>query len=236
MTVMLQKTFRLPYKKEMTFSTFVCPSKQPNALQPIYNFIATDEFSEIFFLWGAAGSGKSHILQSTANYINNIGQKAFYLCLKEASEITPEIFDSLENFDLICLDNIDIILNNEKWQEAIFHCLEAAETANTKLILSSRNNVNETEFLREETKSRLEASYRHKLELLNEQELVKALKIRAKYRQIPINQEVLTYIINYAPRDSKSIFSILDKIGSYSLLYQKSITKKMIREILAEKH
>lgn len=227
---MQQKTFNLRDKKEQTFSTFVCQTQ--NILEPIYNFLATKDLERIFYLWGPSGSGKSHLLQSSNNYINKIGQKSMYIGLKNHSIIKPEIFEDLDQFSMICLDDIDMVLSENSWQEAIYHCLELSENNNIKIIVSAKNNLSETTIARPESYSRLAASYRHKIELLNEEQLFKALKIRAKLRQIPISEEVFKYISHYGPRDSKSIFKLLDKLCDESLIYQKKINQKMVREIL----
>lgn len=228
---MQQMTFNLRDKQEQTFSTFVC--QEPDSLQPIYNFLATKELEKIFYLWGPSGAGKSHLLQSSNNYINKVGQKSMYICLKNTTFIKPEIFEDLEQFSLICLDDIDLVLADNSWQEAIYYCLELAENYNVKIMVSSKNNIGETDFARPESYSRLAASYRHKIDLLPEELLFKALTIRAKQRQIPISDEVFKYISHYGPRDSKSIFKLLDHLSDYSLIHKKSITKKMVREVLA---
>lgn len=230
--IMQQKTFNLRAKQEHTFSTFITPEQAPNLLHPIYNFLATKELEKILYLWGPSGSGKSHILQSATNYTNKIGQKAMYISLKNAAIIKPEILEELEHFHLICLDDIDLILAHDAWQEAIYYCLESSDACSTKIMLSSQTNINETNISRAETYSRLAASYRHKMCLLSEEQLFQALKQRTKQRQIPITDEIFNYIMHHAPRDSKSLFKLLDLISEYSLTQKKSISKKMIRDIL----
>lgn len=232
---MNQKTFNLTKQQEFTFSTYVCPTNQPNLLHPIYNFLTSknNEVGNIVYLWGDEGSGKSHILQSITNYTSKIGHKVFYSCLKNHSVIKPDIFESLESFNIICLDDIDTILPLAIWQEAFYYCLELAENNNTKLIVSSSDNINQITTARAETYSRLAASFRYQLPNLNENEIFQALKLRAKYRQIPIGDDVLEYIKNHAARDTKSIFTLFDRLAENSLTLKKTISKKMVKEALS---
>lgn len=231
---MKQKTFNLRTKQEITFSTYIKPANASNSLHPIYNFLATKDFEKIFYLWGGTGTGKSHLLQSASSYMNKLGQKSMYISFKHPAVINPEIFESLEHFELICLDDIDQILNAPSWQEAIYYCLELTESHNIKIMVSGQNNINETSVIRPESYSRLAASYRHQLSPLSEIELFEAFKLRAKQRQIPISEDTFRYIKNHAPRDSKSVFRLLDIISDESLRYQKIISKKMVREILVK--
>lgn len=234
---MTQKTFNLKNKQEFTFNTYICPETNPNLLHPVYNFLAAGEkeYGNILFLWGDSGSGKSHLLHAITNYMSKIGSKVFYSCLKHPAIIKPDIFEQLENFNLICLDDIDHVLPLENWQEALYYCLELTENYNTKLIVSSNDNINQITTARAETYSRLAASFRHQVQKLNEKELFLALKRRASFRQIPISENVLNFIQTHSPRDSKSLFSLLDKLEEQSLVMKKSISIRMVKDIIEKK-
>ena len=52
MMISKQKTLNLNHMPEFTFSTYICPEKQPNILQPVYNFLASRDFDKTFYELG----------------------------------------------------------------------------------------------------------------------------------------------------------------------------------------
>src|SRR5471030_34367 len=64
-------------------------------------FIARHE--SFVYLWGAAGTGKTHLMHACCHKITAQGERAFYLDLATHAQLQPEILTGLENYDLICL-------------------------------------------------------------------------------------------------------------------------------------
>jgi DnaA-homolog protein len=73
------------------------------------------------FLWGAAGDGKSHLLQGACELAAAAGIPAAYLPLAKPEELEPAICADLEELELVCLDDIDAIAGQPPWEEALFH-------------------------------------------------------------------------------------------------------------------
>ena len=45
-----------------------------------------------------------------------------YLPLEDIDRFNPAILDNIENLDLLCIDDINLITGNILWEQAIFHC------------------------------------------------------------------------------------------------------------------
>ena len=75
---------------------------------------------KLLYLWGPAGSGKSHLLQACCKEFN-LKQAAIYLPLQLMKEWGPDTIEGLEDQGLICIDDIDFIAHDIPWEEALFH-------------------------------------------------------------------------------------------------------------------
>ena len=87
------------------------------------------------YLAGPESSGISHLLQACTSAASDAGFNALYLNLAElvqasqsadegeGSELTAYL-EGLDAFDLLCLDDIDVISDLPQWQEALFYLLE----------------------------------------------------------------------------------------------------------------
>src|SRR5579871_3602537 len=73
------------------------------------------------YIWGPLGSGCSHLLQGACHFASDLGRSAMYLPLAQIKDSDPSLLHSLERLDLVCLDDIQAIAGNERWEEALFH-------------------------------------------------------------------------------------------------------------------
>ena len=63
------------------------------------------------FIYGINKTGKTYLLQSLCNKYAEEGKTSLYIPLIEASSLDTAILDSIENMDLICIDDLDSIQN-----------------------------------------------------------------------------------------------------------------------------
>ena len=75
------------------------------------------------YLYGLNKTGKTYLLQSLCNYYSNEGKTSLFIPLKDVKKLGSEIMDSLEDLDLICLDDIDLIAGDRRWEIAIFNLI-----------------------------------------------------------------------------------------------------------------
>ena len=77
------------------------------------------EFS-VVYLWGGAGSGRTHLLQAVTYEAYAKQESSIFLPLKKADNYSPEILSGIEGVDVVCLDDIQAIARDLRWEEAIF--------------------------------------------------------------------------------------------------------------------
>ena len=72
------------------------------------------------FLYGISQTGKTFLLQSVCNYYSSKDKLSLYVPLKEAQNLGSKILDSLDQLNLICIDDIEVVARNKEWEIALF--------------------------------------------------------------------------------------------------------------------
>ena len=72
------------------------------------------------FLYGISQTGKTFLLQSVCNYYSSKDKLSLYVPLKEAQNYGSKILDSLDQLNLICIDDIELVARNKEWEIALF--------------------------------------------------------------------------------------------------------------------
>ena len=76
---------------------------------------------ESVWVWGAAGSGRSHLLQAAC--AEREARSAIYLPLGEHDSLQPEMLDGLEHLELVALDDVDRVAASGEWNRALFRLI-----------------------------------------------------------------------------------------------------------------
>ncbi len=95
------------------------------ALAPALDDLLMSEKADSVYVFGAQGVGKSHLLQGCVLRAQEMGQQAIYISCRELIQIpsvqADECLEGLESNALMCVDDIDHLINDMHWAEAWFH-------------------------------------------------------------------------------------------------------------------
>ena len=89
---------------------------------------------ETLWLWGAAGCGKSHLLQAACRAAAADGSRAMYVALGSAH---PDLLVGLESLDLLALDDVDAVAGNTAWEGPLFGILNEFLSRRGGLLLAA---------------------------------------------------------------------------------------------------
>ena len=104
-----------------TFATFCADGNEP-AVSSLRRLTDAGEGPGCW-LWGAAGTGKSHLLQAVCA---TLSQRAAFLPLAELSVADPGILDGMEQLDVVCLDDVNAICGHDAWERSLFRFFNQA--------------------------------------------------------------------------------------------------------------
>jgi len=184
------------------------------------------------FLWGEAGSGKSHLLQATCQEANNTNKTSFFFSLDAKALPPTSILDGLENIDLVCFDNIDQISGNSKWEQAFFNFFNLHRDNDNYLLLSALCPPKYLEIQLPDLKTRMNWGLTLKLKPLTDEQLLKALTYKADALGFEIPTNVGKFLMNHYTSDLPSIWKLLDKIEQATLIAQRKLTIPFLKQIM----
>ena len=183
-------------------------------------------------IWGASGLGKSHLLGAACHAASIVGRTASYFDLRAWLHHPYSCLEGLESVDVIALDGLDVLLEYEDWQYALFALINRARQRNCSIITASRSNPNALALLPDLT-SRLLWGPVLRLRPLSESQLALALRQRALERGLTLPRSVVDYLLSHVARESGALFALLDKLDKTSLVAQRKLSIPFVKEVLA---
>ncbi len=192
-----------------------------------------EDGGQLVYIWGGEGAGKSHLVQALCRYFSVSGKAAFYLPLKNKQDFSEAVFENLENMSLVVIDDIDQIIGDAVWEEALFHFYNRVkDNQGCHLIISGDAAPDELGVSLADLASRLLWGMVFHIKVLNDQDKLKALQQRAHCRGLALSDEVARYLLNNCPRDLPYLFGLLDKLDQASLVAQQKLTIPFIKTLL----
>ena len=223
MTAFSQFTLNIRLRDDATLDNFYVANKN----QELINYMPSSAY-----IWGKPGSGRSHLLQACCNKITAEHSVAIYLPLAEIENLSVHILENLENVALICLDDIDNIIGNNIWEEAVFHLINRVYLSKTNLLVTASAAPNNLKFNLPDLQSRLTACVIFQLHALTDEQKLAALQMRAKIRGLSLPTAVAKFLLTYCARDTASLFLILEKLDQASLALQRKLTIPFVKHVL----
>jgi DnaA family protein len=193
---------------------------------------ACGESAQNIYLWGGQGTGKSHLLQAVCTQAAARQAKVIYIPLKEKSRISSDLLHDMESLDLVCIDDVEQAADTTEWEPAIFNLYNRMSAAGTPLIVSASVAPTGLPLQLPDLKSRLSAGVTWRLDGLEENDRLQALRQRARIRGFELPDEVVDYLAKRVARDMHSLFSWLDRMDKASLASKKKLTVPFIRDML----
>jgi DnaA family protein len=184
----------------------------------------------VLWLWGRAGTGKTHLLQAACAAMSAAGRAATYLDLE--SDGAPAMLEGCETLDLVCLDALERVSEDAAWNAAIFRLHTLLQDAPGRLYVASTAPPASLRFRLPDLRSRLLAAPVHQLLELDEDGQVQALERRAASRGLELSGEAAAWLVHRMPRDMHSLCGILDRLDLAALAAQRRLTVPFLKQVL----
>lgn len=183
------------------------------------------------FLWGEAGTGKTHLLEAACHAAASAGGTPMYVALRARTELAPSLLDDIERNALVCLDDVDAVAGDAAWERALFALYERMRTTGGMLMVAARVNPASLGFALRDLATRLAAGLVYQLQPLTDEDKIAALQRRAERRGFELGSEVARYLLARYPRDTHSLFALLDRLDAATLAAQRRLTVPFLRSL-----
>ena len=187
-----------------------------------------------FYIYGGAGTGKSHLLSAICDSYLEIGKSAIQVSLLELLDAPTEAITSLDRYDLVALDDIEAISGVPHWQKAVFHLINYNNEEGGQLIFSSRLAPIELKLELPDLQSRLTQAVSVKVPngslYADRQALVNSVLAR---RGIHMDQQIVDYLLAHGPHQASILLRSLEQLIQMLKGEKVKLSHANLRQIFA---
>lgn len=181
------------------------------------------------WIWGRSSAGKSHLLQALCD---RLGDQAAYVPLRELRDAGPGILEGLEARGFLCIDDAAAVAGDGGWERALFNLFNAAAESTSVLVIASQGPPADSGFELADLVSRFSQLAVFRLRPLDDDELERALQLRARHRGLELPDETARYLSRRSRRDMASLYALLDRLDSESLIAKRRLTVPFVKSVL----
>lgn len=226
----LQLPLGVEISEDATFDAFFAGTNGA-ALSALHDFLNQPQ-ENLFCVWGNKQAGVSHLLQACVHKAIAQQKQALYLPLAEIIHLPTAALDNLEYFDVLAVDDIQVLANNKEWQEAFFNLFNRLRNTGKQLVTGVKNNPLHLDIELPDLKSRLNWGLSFQVFALDDEDSIAALIEKAKRHGLDMNEETAKYIVNHANRHTGQLFDVFHQLDKASLIAQRKLTIPFIKKTM----
>jgi len=214
---------------EATFANFLVSSGNRQLLVVLTR---TSPSVQLIYLWGAGGSGRSHLLQALCHRYAESGASALYLPLLSRHDFAPQILEHSHALSVICVDDLDAVATDSVWQEAMFHCFNEAAESNVLFVVTASRAPRDLDLSLADLCSRMQKGLIFQLQAADDGFKKQILQHRANSRGISLSDQVCDYILQRADRSLAGLIAVLERLDSESFQRQRRLTVPLVKDVM----
>ncbi len=184
------------------------------------------------FLWGVAGSGRSHLLQAVCRRAAEQGLDYAYVPLDGSLPVAPEMLEGLGRYPIVVLDDLHCILQAPGWPEALFRLFNENLDTGGSLLVSADAAPRRLPVPLPDLATRLSRCVVMEVEPLQGDAALEMFRARAAERGLEISSEVFGFLLRRAPRDLPALLAILEQLDDAALAAQRRLSVPFVKEVL----
>ena len=230
-----QQPLELRLRAERTFDGFIGPPASGGARAcQLAQALAAGRERTPLYLWGPPASGKTHLLNAALAAAQARGLRGVYLPLRElGAAAVVEAVQDLDQFPLVCVDDLDAVAGDEPAELALFHLYDRLRTRGGRIIVTGSATPTALGLRRPELRSRLGWGVVCHLEPLGDTDKRVLLLRRAAEQGLTLAEPVADYLLRHHSRDLRDLLATLDRLERATLAAQRHPTLPFVRELLA---
>lgn len=178
---------------------------------------------DLVYAWGAAGSGRTHLLAASALLATPRRPVTLYSGQDVGSEL------QLAPGGLLIIDDVDTL--SAEAQIALFRAFNSVRLVGLSILLAGPVPPLRLE-LREDLRTRIGQSLIYEVKPLDDEEKSAALSRHALLRGMRVDDSLVQYLLRHGRRDLPSLMAVLDGLDQASLQQKRPATLPLLKEVM----
>lgn len=180
------------------------------------------------FLYGAAASGKTHLLQAAVR-----AHGGAYVSLAELAPTEDDHFAGLTSVPLLALDDVHVVSMDTHLSLGLLRLLDARRAAQRPSLLAAQAPPERMTCVLPDLRTRLSAAAVFGLKPLSDEQRTQLLRERAQARGLALPDEVARWLLTHLPRDTGSLLAALAHLDRAALAEKRRLTLPFVQLALA---
>ena len=178
------------------------------------------------YVWGAPGSGRSHLLRATVAMAREHGRPTHLLAAEDIDDGLPETADAL-----VAIDDVDQLSPDA--QIGLFNAFNRSRGNGQSLLLTGPVAPLGLR-LREDLRTRIGQCLIYEVQPLDDDSRATILATLAERRGLRLADEVVDFLLRHGRRELSSLLAVLDALDAASLERKRPITLPLLREMMQQ--
>jgi len=208
------------------------PGANAAAVHALRNVGAAAGAARVIWLWGARGSGRTHLLQAVCSAAGAADRGSAYVPLAEVAAIGPGLLSGFEHLAVVALDDVERVAGDERWERALFSLYNAIIESAAALVVAASVPPVAAGWRLGDLASRFSAATVFHLRPLEQADLLAALQQRASLRGLELPADSAEFLLRRYPRDMHTLCAVLETLDEASLVAQRRLTVPFLKEVL----
>jgi chromosomal replication initiator protein len=237
----------VPLNPKYTFDAFVIgPSNRFAHAAALSVAEAPARSYNPLFVYGAAGLGKTHLLQAVGNYIREnftrmrVGYVSTETFMNEFVE-TLRAKDDMGAFrrryrecDVLLIDDVQFMDKKEALQEELFHTFNSLYSASKQIVLTSDRAPRAIATLEDRLRSRLLSGLTTDIQPPELETRIAILRTKAEREHAVVGDDVLDFIATMVKENIRELEGALIRVTAFASLNRQPLTRELAESILAD--
>lgn len=196
-----------------------------------------------FFIYGAPGLGKTHLMQAIGNEILK-NKPDFNVLYLTSEDFTNDFINAIRyksnedfrqkyrNIDVLLIDDVQFLQDKEQTQEEFFHTFNALFHLHKQIVITCDRSPKDLHALEERLVSRFDWGLITDITPPDLETRIAILKQKILALKIDMNEEAIYTLANYVQTNVRELEGALTRVTAFSQLHNKPIDSDIIHEAL----
>jgi chromosomal replication initiator protein len=220
--------------EEHNFESFVVGAGNDSAFVTVKNFIENERvWYNPLFIYGSSGIGKTHLINSVANYLSLAGKDFIYQSsdnfvqnyISSVKNNSIDLFEkAYDSIDVLLIDDIQSFGKKIQTQEIFLKIFINLFSKQKKIIITSDSAPSKINGIIDRLRSRLEGGLVIDLFLPKLETIFEIVRKKAKYFKLDLADEICYYIASLVKKSIREAEGYLIRLAAYSSITKDPLT------------